>query len=411
MTMRLFISYSHEDKPWVETLWRAIREDTVHDAWIDRKILVGQDWWSTILDEIEASDAFVYVLTPDSADSVYCRAESSYALALNKPVIPLMLKPCAGPTVLSHLQYKSIRDGASMESVLLTVTNSLFEINEHRARYAPPRSRPVRPPAPQRAAAKVAVPPAAAPQSAAPKVAVADLLPPPFEWIEIPAGRVTLAPIYGTFDLAVFALAKYPITNAQFQVFVDAKDGYCNATWWRYSSEAFEWRNNTPQPMKTAFAGDDLPRTNVNWYTAVAFCYWLSARTGEPVMLPTEAQWQRAAQGDDGRTYPWGNTEPDETRCNFAKHVGQATPVTRYPKGASPYGVMDMSGNVWEWGLNLTDDPAGTAVTGGSLRVLRGGSFGFSYPSNYLRAANRDGRPPNEEFYLIGFRCARSAFR
>jgi len=178
----------------------------------------------------------------------------------------------------------------------------------------------------------------------------------------VTAGQVTLeaggyvAAGGKTFPVEAFEIAKYPVTNAQYDIFV--RDGYADPQWWNYSPEAVKWRAEHAESMETAFVGDDLPRTNVSWYDAVAFCRWLSAAlTPDPspsgrgektfqIRLPTEQEWQRAAQGDDGRAYPWG-AKFDKSRCNF--NTNSPTPVTQYPNGESPFHVLDMSGNVWEW--------------------------------------------------------------
>lgn len=236
-------------------------------------------------------------------------------------------------------------------------------------------------------------------------VRASDILPPPFEWIDIPAGRVELEDGHGWFDVTAFAIAKYPITNAQFQVFVDADDGYRDPGWWTYSNDARQGRAENAEPVDTAFPGDDLPRTNVSWYDAIAFCRWLSARTGETITLPTDQQWQRAAQGDDGRTYPWGNEEPNKRLCNFSRNVGQTTPVTEYPAGASPYGVMDMAGNVWDWCLSKYDHPRQAGLDGNARRVVRGGSWGDD--RNAARCAFRYWYGPLNRNYRFGFRVVR----
>lgn len=245
---------------------------------------------------------------------------------------------------------------------------------------------------------------------------VLDILPPPFEWVKIPAGKVTLEDasdkkLYdspgtkgGTYTVPTFEIAKYPITNAQIQVFVDAPDGYHDVQWWNYSKAAQQWRQQN-ELEETKFEGDDLPRTNVCWYEVIAFCQWLSQKTGQSITLPTEQQWQRAAQGDDKRIYPWGNQEPNGQLCNWGRNVGQTTPVTYYPQGASPYGVMDMSGNVWEWCLTEWGTDS-VDVEGNNSRVLRGGSWA-DY-GGFARCAFRFRDNPRIGSSRWGFRIARA---
>jgi len=86
--MKLFISYSRDDKAWVYELWRGLRDHAYHDAWIDQRIIPAQDWWDSILTNIEAAECVLYIMTPKSVDSIYCQAEMTYALALNKPILP-----------------------------------------------------------------------------------------------------------------------------------------------------------------------------------------------------------------------------------------------------------------------------------------------------------------------------------
>jgi formylglycine-generating enzyme required for sulfatase activity len=266
------------------------------------------------------------------------------------------------------------------------------------------------------------------------------ILPPPFEWCEIPAGKVTLedASKYdppgtkgGTYDVPAFAIAKYPITNVQYQVFVEAKDGYRDPKWWDYSEHARKWRAENSKLKDTGFEGDDLPRTNVSWYDSLAFCRWLTAKTltlnpsisvpaqrislpsptgrgaggeGLIITLPTEQQWQRAAQGDDGRQYPWGN-DFDKSRCNTRESgIKQPTPVTTYPNGASPYGVIDMSGNIWEWCLTEWGQDS-IDLTNSQRRVVRGGSWYYNLV--LARAASRIRLDPRARNDDQGFRlCA-----
>ena len=140
------------------------------------------------------------------------------------------------------------------------------------------------------------------------------------------------------------------------------------------------WRGRTPPPELR-----NHPVVYVSWHDAVAYCRWLSQARGEEVRLPSEAEWEKAARGDqDRRAYPWGDEAPDEHRCNFDINIGSTTPVGIYPAGASPYGCLDMSGNVWEWTRSMykgypyvADDGREDARATGT-RVLRGGSFGYS---------------------------------
>nr|MCU0498822.1 SUMF1/EgtB/PvdO family nonheme iron enzyme [Anaerolineae bacterium] len=171
------------------------------------------------------------------------------------------------------------------------------------------------------------------------------LMPAPFGWIKIPAGKGTMK-TYENTELIIpterYWIAKYPVTNAQYAVFI--KDGgYQERNWWtEHGWEArlkgWAWQNNkyeeTDKPWTAPRFWDDPkwnglthPVVGVSWYEAIAFCQWLSDKTGEKIMLPTEAQWQYAAQGDDGRAYPWG-PKWDSKRCNHNvdnKGIGQTT--------------------------------------------------------------------------------------
>ena len=137
----------------------------------------------------------------------------------------------------------------------------------------------------------------------------------------------------------------------------------------------------------------DHPVTCVTVQDAVAFCVWASEATGMTIRLPTEAEWEKAARGADGRLYPWGKEKPTAEQCNFNMNVGDTTPVGRYPKGASPYGVLDMAGNVWEWTStkwvgnyqNYTPDDR---PEGNEPRTVRGGSF--SHNVRFVRCACRN---------------------
>jgi len=168
------------------------------------------------------------------------------------------------------------------------------------------------------------------------------------EMILIPAGEFGMGSEKGgenekpvhRLHLDDYEISKYPVTNAQYHRFVQAAN---------YQSPR-HWGGDAPAPWMA-----NHPVAYVNWYDAVAYCKWLSEETGKQFQLPSEVEWEKAARGiDDQREYPWGD-EFDPRKANTAEERGdwQITPVGMYPLGASPYGVLDLSGNLWEWTRSL----------------------------------------------------------
>jgi formylglycine-generating enzyme required for sulfatase activity len=263
---------------------------------------------------------------------------------------------------------------------------------------------------------------------------VKTILPAPFDWCEIPAGKVTITKRRArhkgeTFELPAFYIAKYPITNAQYAQFIEA-GGYTNQQWWTEAGWAarnqnIEWDSvsRSFKPSGVAWTGPqhwqnpltngaEQPAISVSWYEAIAFCQWLSAVSGEKIMLPTLQQWQRAAQGDDGRTYPWGS-QWDASRCNNNVNNpanDRTTPVTHYEgKGDSPFGLVDMVGNTYEWTL--------TAIGKGSpnLEDFNNADYCFFAGSSWMSSGLRSHRidehstsQPYSRGNTHGFRIARA---
>lgn len=211
-----------------------------------------------------------------------------------------------------------------------------------------------------------------------------------------------------------YSIGKYPVTNAQFKLFMDA-GGYANqqlwtqAGWQRCKNE--KW--NQPHFLMDAIWNEaEQPVVGVSWYEAVAYCLWLTDITSEKIMLPTEDQWQFAAQSDDGREYPWGN-DWDCKKCNNSVSPcknSQTSPVRQYEgNGDSPFGVVDMAGNVWEWCAtdyyaNNTNDVYRSADS----RVLRGGSW-LGDDTDYFQCDHRIGVIPHGRGVYWGFRLALSS--
>ena len=194
-----------------------------------------------------------------------------------------------------------------------------------------------------------------------------------------------------------FDIGRYPVTNFQYRAFVRATG-----------------RRPPPDWAEGRFprGGDQLPVGVVSWFDAVAFCEWLTEERGEPFRLPTEAEWEKAARGTDGRIYPWGDEPPDEGRCNFDSNVGDKTPIGFYsPQGDSFYKCSDMAGNVQEWCQSLhrpypydaNDGREDLQDTGN--RVKRGGCWWG--PAESVRCASRDFYPSELSDSNIGFLVAR----
>lgn len=187
----------------------------------------------------------------------------------------------------------------------------------------------------------------------------------PVDMVKVPKGPF----LYGEDKTRVtidhdYWIDKYPVTNENYRVFIEA-GGYSRQEYW--SSEGWKWKRKvniaSPKFWNDAEATKpDHPVVGVSYFEAEAFAKWVGKR------LPTEQEWEKAARGDDGRQYPWGERF-DMNRCNSSEScLGHSTPVTQYPNGVSPYGCYDMAGNVWEW----CDDWYDKKV---DRRVIRGGSW------------------------------------
>ena len=231
---------------------------------------------------------------------------------------------------------------------------------------------------------------------------------PDIAWIAIPAGPF----VYQDGErreLPIFWMAKYPVTNAQYQCFID-DGGYQQDRWWPDLER--------PEPAQPRWPQGNRPRTDVDWYEAVAFTRWLNARLALPdgaIRLPTEPEWEKAARGERGLAYPWGAeyrsgyANVDETLQNTrgAWFLRQTTAAGVYPHGRSAYGVEDMAGTVWEWCLNRPDDlDAIQADFSGATGALRGGSW-RDHPRR-ARAGFRNRARPYNRFEYRGFRLLSS---
>ncbi|MYE87662.1 formylglycine-generating enzyme family protein [Candidatus Poribacteria bacterium] len=248
---------------------------------------------------------------------------------------------------------------------------------------------------------------------------------PPEDMILIPAGEFIMGtdseeanadqkPAHQVY-LDAFYIDKYEVTNAQYEEFILA-GGYKKREFWteegwgsiqKFQFDAGEW-HKIEVPMQygenSVSTEPDHPVIGVSWYEANAYATWVGKR------LPTEAEWEKAARGIDGRTYPWGN-EMDFSRLNYFSHHEKILGVGSFLSGASPYGVLDMAGSVWEWCADWYGESRyshspqknPTGPNKGQYRVLRGG--GWDSIRLQLRCPYRYYEPAGRRTYNIGFRC------
>lgn len=223
-------------------------------------------------------------------------------------------------------------------------------------------------------------------------------------WVEMPGGKFMMGSDEGGDDekppheveLSPFKISKYPITNAQFEMFMN-DGGYQNEKWWSQEGWKYRQQKNWEQPRlwdNEYFNLPNQPTVGVSWFEAEAYCNWLTEQIARDnhknlqVKLPTEAEWEFAARGKEGRKFPWGKDEPTPEHANYDQsQISLPTAVGIYFQGATPEGIFDLAGNVWEWCLDFYDEKYYAAcqkasvaknpfcVKESSFRVLRGASY------------------------------------
>jgi formylglycine-generating enzyme required for sulfatase activity len=404
--IQIFLCHASEDKVAVEAIYGRL-EALDYKPWLDKKdLLPGQRWRSEIPKAIRASDYILIFLSKTSvAKRGYVQNEFKLALEVLHDIpegtiyaIPVRLDECPIPDQFSDLQWCNLFEADGFNYLLRALQAGR-----------------------QPSKAVVDTPHPASLGSAIPVQPLNDvaLTRQPYEpeMILIPAGEFLMGsdpakdkdsrgdeqPQHCLF-LPDYYLAQTPVTNAQYRVFVQ-EDGQTLPT---------HWTEGKPTAAKA-----DHPVVNVSWYDALEYCRWLSKVTGRTYGLPSEAEWEKGARGTDGRIYPWGE-QWDTTRCNVTEgRWGDTTPVKAYPTGVSPYGVLDMTGNVWEWTRSLwgrcdwpppefgypynpADGRENLHAPSNVWRVLRSNTF--LCDSARARSAARDKFSPEGSFKKIGFR-------
>jgi formylglycine-generating enzyme required for sulfatase activity len=235
--------------------------------------------------------------------------------------------------------------------------------------------------------------------------------------VAVPAGPFTMGRGDAQADerpahivyLPAFRIDRLPVTNEAFALFLDAVGPRDERGLRYYDDDDRDARIHRRGERWVAQPGyEPHPAVEVSWHGARAYCAWRGAR------LPTEAEWEKAARGTDARRYPWGNEAPDPSRARYAAGWNATTTVGAHPRGASPYGMLDAAGNIWQWvssayrpypwrGDDGREDPGADTVRG-----TRGGAH--DSPPEALTATQRGrtlSRAPSAGHHNIGFRCAR----
>ena len=386
--LRVFLSYASQDKPIVRELYQRLNSENWIDPWLDEEnLLPGQERDWEIEQGVDTKDIVIVCLS-NASFGQEGSFQKEIRLALKKSrekpegtifIIPVRLDECDIPGSLRNWQWVNYFDDDGFTRLLRSL----------RAR-----------------ASQLGIIPFSGLQGQLGGI----------EFIKIPSGEFTM----GSLDdnrLAYkdekpqhvlripynYLITRYEITNVQFMEFLKHVDI-------EIRSSAKRWRTIP-----------DLPVTNISWHEAIKFCDWMTVNYTHDehpdyvFRLPTEAEWEKAARGDDGREWPWGNqfsisNRVEDMRCNCRRSKeGKPIPVDAYvPQGDSPYRVSDMVGNVWEWTQSLlkpypynANDGRENPKTPGE-RVIRGGAFDKTVRS--VRSACRSRLNPSNPLASVGFR-------
>jgi formylglycine-generating enzyme required for sulfatase activity len=415
----VFISYRRSIS---KHLARSIYQDLKMNGWdvfLDVNTIDSGDFDRIILNQIAARAHFILLISKGSLERCansgdWVLREIEEAVRLGRNIVPIVEDEVKIENEIAYLP-ESLREVISKKNALPLphfFFDPAMEMLRNRFLKTPEYVKIQETPAIERAEVQQRL---SKIETEAPAIAKQpsslDLMPQPFAWIEIPNKG--------------YSMAKYPVTNAQFAEFIKA-GGYKKKDWW--TKEGWEkcqegWHGATaygkawtePYYWQDAKWNEaEQPVVGVSWFEALAFCLWLSYATGEKIVLPTEDQWQYAAQGDDGRTYPWGN-DWDSSRCRnsvggnwgSAGYISSVRLFEGKDKGDSPFGVVDMAGNVWEWCLTDYDDMTNYINRSATYRVLRGTSWYDSFRDNF-RCDYRYGYNPVIRVDTMGFRLCRS---
>ncbi len=363
---KVFISYSRANAERVKDLKQILQYHGV-EFWIDHEQLQpGMPDWAEAVDfGIRSSKAVIYVASPEAKDSPYVHEELTLAREKYRiPICPYWIIGKdwleAAPSGWERTQYIDARNNSdySASSLLLWLSQYIqVTIEAERIWKIIPTSM----------------------SSKGFRVQVLNgievILPP---MVVVPAGSFLMGSDNTSLGCAwwqhevtleTYTIAKYPLTVAEYACFLRATNHSEPPPW----NQVVDWARQRDHL--------DHPVVCINWFDARDYASWLRDLTGKNWRLPTEAEWEKAARGIDGRIYPWGNTWEDNHANTALSGWNTTTPIGSYPEGGSPYGCMDMSGNVYEWTSSLfrqypyRNDVTREDPDSKNSRVVRGGGW------------------------------------
>jgi sulfatase modifying factor 1 len=422
---QVFISYANEkgdnnnpgsDRQIADMIRSELESENIR-CWIDyRDIMPGENWVNAMFNAVEQSKIMVLVFSGNANRSQWVEDEVTYALDEKIRIIPFRVENVIPRGALRVLKVRTQWIDAQqppqpkdLKRLVDAVRTYLEKDKEKEYEQSPG----------------------------------AEKNPQGFQEVDFGDGIIMVHIPPGEFEIGSndydnekpphtvyldgYWMGKYEVTVRQFGLFVrDA--GYVtqaekNGGAYTWTGENWEQKEGIDWKNPGFKQEDNHPVVCVSWNDAVEYCKWLSGKKGVNFKLPTEAQWEKAARGTDQRKYPWGNHDPyynDKWYANYAAHDSwekrgedgfeYTSPVGSYLQGASPYGLLDMAGNVLEWcsdwyGSDCYKNSPQKNPPGpdsGAYRVLRGGGWG--YYAVYLRCSVRyDGRP-SDRYNFAGFR-------
>ncbi|MBF0347878.1 MAG: SUMF1/EgtB/PvdO family nonheme iron enzyme [Magnetococcales bacterium] len=408
---KVFISYSRKDNHLLESFFpfkNTLERDGLVVVWTDREIQTGQKWREEIKKALSVANTAVLFISQSFLASEFIFNEElppllHAHLKRGLTILPVFISPFDEEAAKIPFQ-----DPESQEEKIIDLAGFQgYATPDHTLEHQTPLEQKNI----FRALAKRIRELSAQRPPDVPSIF--DLLP-GLRMLPIPGGVFTMGEDQSEYNhekpahqvqLSPFYLAETPVTNQQYRRFLEENQTHPRPEYWN----------------DERFSNDLQPVVGVTWNDAMKYCEWFSQESGKEFFLPTEAQWEYAARGTEGRRFPWGNDAPTPEHACFGLDLGtgKPTPVGQYPAGRGPFGHLDLAGNVWEWcrdawdgnayqksAASVVKDPL--VITGDQdWYAVRGGSWG--YPAVSLRSCYRNRSRAGLRSGNLGFRLAAPA--